>query len=105
VFSETLQSGFALTPSARSSRQFERLAPPDWPNDSPFPSLQTDACGIHARELCVGMSRQPTGLDFPRAETESGPSKIFACRDFYCTKVQYQRCQVSETIGLKRETG
>jgi hypothetical protein len=34
-----LQIGFVLTPSARSSRQFERLAPPNWPNDSPFPSL------------------------------------------------------------------
>jgi len=55
VLFEKLQPRLRVdSPSARSSRQFERLAPPDWPNDSPFAPLPKR--GNDPPHPCVALS-------------------------------------------------
>jgi hypothetical protein len=60
VFFERLQPRLRVdSPSARSSRQFERLAPATWPND--VPHLSPSACGggacLRPTERCYSSPR------------------------------------------------
>ena len=61
MFSERLQSSFALTPPRLEARgKFERLAPATWPNDAPH--LSHPLSKIKAAPLMTRVSPAGEGL-------------------------------------------
>ena len=61
MFSETLQSSFALNPPRlEASGKFERLAPATWPNDAPH--LSPDLSKLRPRPPMARVSPAGEGL-------------------------------------------